>query len=142
MKKFNYVETENGQVYRTQNPETWTGAKVLPQKEGEAKYKQQVGADLKDWLRDPCTVYTVLRHVSASGMQWEISLHVVDKTTGRLRNITYSASVIVDRSLGKLGGIIIKGCGMDIGFALVDDLLSALFPSLNWHAAGYWQEWI
>lgn len=143
MENWAYVETENGQVCRSISPETWTGAKVLSKKDGEARYRQQIAADLKDYLKDPCTVYTVLRHVSASGMQREISLHVVDKATGRLLNITYSASVVTDRALGKRGGgIIIRGCGMDMGFALVDDLMSVLFPGLDWQSAGYRQEWI
>ena len=45
-------------------------------------------------------------------------------------------------ALGKRGGIIIRGCGMDMGFALVDDLLYMMFPSLDWQSAGYRQEWI
>src|SRR5688572_20532568 len=80
---------------------------------------------LREWLPPGSTVYCVLRHVSRSGMQREISLHFIED--GEMR----WASGLVARALGmrqgKRDGIVIGGCGMDMGFALVHELAYALY---------------
>ena len=80
-------------------------------------------------------VYTVLRHVSASGMSREISLFVADveKRDGKrvpiIRDITYTAAAAMADNMGKRGGIVIGGAGMDMGFALVYNLGRTLWPN-------------
>ncbi len=100
--------------------------------------KQQVRDAAREDLRelfakqkDP-TVYTVLRHVSASGMSRDISLLVVDGE--RLRNITYLAAQAMGGKVREVRGhwaIRVGGCGMDMGFHLVYGLSSAVYGHEN-----------
>lgn len=70
------------------------------------------------------TVYTILRHVSQSGMSRDIDLFVMgDK--GPIM-VTYIAKQLLKLRWGKREGVRIGGCGMDMGFALVYDLSSKL----------------
>lgn len=95
------------------------------------------------------TMYTVLRHVSRSGMQREISLVAIDRLTAAdviarhaatrtdaLGDIGRDALVTLDYwvaqalgwRLGKHGGIVVGGAGMDMGFHLVYTLGCVLWP--------------
>jgi hypothetical protein len=94
---------------------------------------QELGNILKDIQTD--TIYTVIRHVSASGMQREISLKMID--AGRIIHLDYLVSTALGTRIGKHGGLVIKGCGMDMGFALVDQVNSWFSPSKKFR-----QEWI
>jgi hypothetical protein len=88
------------------------------------------------------TVYTVLRHVSQSGMSRDISLKTVEN--GELRDITYTVAIALgEKPKDKNGQRVIRvnGCGMDMGFHLVYSLSSVLYN--NEDRAGYRlsQEW-
>lgn len=87
-------------------------------------------ARLREWLKPGDTVHTVLRHVSRSGMQREISLLHTSCENGEpvTRDLTYNASRALGERIGKRDGIVMGGCGMDMGFALVYSLSSELFP--------------
>lgn len=75
--------------------------------------------------------YTVLRHVSSSGMSRRISVIVAyndDNGAACVRDISYLVARALDMRRNKDdGGIIIGGCGMDMGFALVYDLSQTLY---------------
>jgi hypothetical protein len=94
---------------------------------------QELNNILKDIPTD--TIYTVIRHVSASGMQREISIKMID--AGRIIHLDYLVSTATGRKIGKHGGIVMKGCGMDMGFALVDGINHLFSPSKKFR-----QEWI
>lgn len=82
---------------------------------------------LKELLKPGDTVYTVLRHVSSSGMNRSISLLIGGNKN--IVDISYYAAQLVGSKLDdKHGGIKIGGRGMDMGFALVYNLSRALFP--------------
>lgn len=85
--------------------------------------------ELREILKPGTTVRTILRHVSKSGMSREISAVVVGKD-GSVRDIDW---MIINAGLGykmgKRGGIVMGGCGMDMGFALVYYLSRALYPN-------------
>ena len=84
------------------------------------------------------TVYCILRHVSRSGMQREISLRVMDKDSeGKpwLRYIDTLAARAIGERIGRHDGIVMDGCGMDMGFQLVYLLSSALWPD-GWKCIG------
>lgn len=99
--------------------------------------QQQAINELSTILRDiqQDTIYTVIRHVSSSGMQREISVKMID--AGRIIHLDWLVSTALGKKIGKHNGIVMKGCGMDMGFALVD--------SIN-HSCGagkrFRQEWI
>lgn len=76
-------------------------------------------------VRDDC-VYTVLRHVSSSGMTRYMDLYYIREN--RPQRITYSAA----KALGwtydnKREALKVGGCGMDMGFHAVYTLASILF---------------
>ena len=80
--------------------------------------------ELLEILKPGDTVYCVLRHVSRSGMQREISFF-----TEGMRNIDYLAARLLDLRHGKRDGLVVSGCGMDMGFSMVYEIGSALFPA-------------
>ena len=65
-------------------------------------------------------VITVLKHVSASGMRREITL--LTSHEGQLINLNQAACALMQDKCGKHDGIIVPGCGMDMGFHLVYNL--------------------
>ncbi len=81
---------------------------------------------LRDWLKPGDTVYTMLGHVSASGMSRNIIPFVI--RGGEPVNIGGMVSNIQGRKWNNDGSVTIKGCGMDMGFALVYELSQAIFP--------------
>jgi hypothetical protein len=82
---------------------------------------------LLELLKPGDTVYTVLRHVSRSGMSRVISLYVI--VDGEPRWLDGYASRVMGTTLDRdREGLKIGGCGMDMGFALVYDLSYCLWP--------------
>jgi len=94
---------------------------------------QELGKILKDIPTD--TIYTVIRHVSASGMQREISVKMID--AGRIISLDWLVSNATGTKIGKHNGLVVKGCGMDMGFHLVDQINHLFSPSKKFR-----QEWI
>ena len=92
--------------------------------------------EAREWLRGPLkpgdTVYTVLRHVSRSGMSRVIDLYKLYVTEegkpGRLWISGHVATALDMKRHKRFDGVVIGGCGMDMGFALVHALSYALYP--------------
>lgn len=88
---------------------------------------QQIRRDLKKIIKPGDEVYTILRHVSASGMSRRISVVVI-----------YNGKPMsLDWYLEKLGvanrhkterGLCVSGCGMDMGFGLVYNFARVMYP--------------
>ena len=86
------------------------------------------------------TVYTCLRHVSKSGMSRHISVHCIGtRETGPngekepyLFDLTYLVSKVASYGLNKdRDALLVGGCGMDMGFAVVYDLSGILFAETD-----------
>jgi hypothetical protein len=91
---------------------------------------------LTHYVREGAKVYTILRHVSASGMSRDISLVVAQGD--EIIDITYyAAHALGDKLIASKGHRAIRqgGCGMDMGFNLVYNLSSVLFAGQE--RAGY-----
>ena len=81
---------------------------------------------LLEMLKPGDTVYTILRHVSRSGMSRVIDLVII--SDGEPFSISpWAAKVAGNRMDLDRWGIKIGGTGMDMGFALVYELSYALF---------------
>lgn len=98
------------------------------------KKQLQERAEAREKLRaivDPSKkIYTMLRHVSASGMSRDISLFVVEGDT--LRNITHLAAQALGERVRDIHGqwaIRVGGCGMDMGFHLVWNISWVLYST-------------
>jgi len=94
---------------------------------------QELGNILKDINSD--TIYTVIRHVSSSGMQREISVRMID--ANRIISLDWLVSNALGMKIGKHNGLVVKGCGMDMGFHLVENINHLFSPSKKFK-----QEWI
>lgn len=86
-------------------------------------HKQECRDRLMFIIKPGDTIFCILRHVSRSGMQREISLFTSD-----MRDIDHLVSPLLGNRIGKHNGLIVGGCGMDMGFSLVYSLGHALFP--------------
>jgi hypothetical protein len=82
--------------------------------------------DLRKMLRAGQTIYTIMRTVSRSGMQREISLAIVRK--GEIVGLDRLVGHALRYRRGKHGGLVVGGCGMDMGFALVYRLGRTMWP--------------
>lgn len=89
--------------------------------------KQAALNNLKEWVREGDTVFTVLRSVSRSGMSRRIDVLKMNGSercylTGAMAcvGIAGMRQSLQDWSQGK--GASIPGCGMDMGFHAVDGL--------------------
>ena len=82
---------------------------------------------LRKLLKPGTTVYSVLRHVSASGMTRRIDFYTVVKG-----DIVCLSGWIADatgyRRSKNHDGLVVQGCGMDMGFAVVYDLSRTIYP--------------
>ena len=89
--------------------------------------KQEAIEELRKLLHPGDTVYTILRHVSRSGMT-----RIIDPVLMREdgpRSIAHLAAKVLGDPLDRdLWGVKQTGCGMDMGFNLVYNLGYYLFP--------------
>ena len=75
------------------------------------------------------TIFTKLTHVSRSGMSRSIECYLA-QGRDNLTDITWSIARATNARLDpRHGGIIMEGCGMDMGFGLVDNLGRTLYPN-------------
>lgn len=89
-------------------------------------------ANLRRWMPEGSTVFTILRNVSRSGMQREIGLVTFPDGSKNLDGSNlypvhpnYSAARVTDYRLSESGdGLVVKGCGMDMGWHYVTQVLS------------------
>ncbi|CAB5219936.1 hypothetical protein UFOVP237_37 [uncultured Caudovirales phage] len=127
-----YIELPHGTIITTDNPKVYDGpflsGKRLSQKDGKLGLKIQALANLLGLgLKAGDTVYSVLRHVSASGMSRHIDFYIIKNDQPIY--ITGSVASLLGLKRAKNGeGLIVTGCGMDMGFATVYSLGLALWP--------------
>ena len=83
---------------------------------------------LRDTLTPGRTVYTKITHVSRSGMSRSIECYLAEGRDN-LTDITWQVARATNARLDPHhGGIIMGGCGMDMGYALVYNLGRTLYP--------------
>ena len=100
----------------------------------KAKEREDALDTLKRRFPQGSTVYTILRKVSRSGMQRHISvvaLYVDDNGEASSLHPNYSAAILtgyrnVRRGLG-YDGLILNGCGTDMGYEIAYALGQALY---------------
>lgn len=92
-----------------------------------AKQAQQNEAleQLHRILKPGATVYTVLRHVSRSGMMRHIDCYAI--VDGEHRYLSGYIATACDYNRTPQGAIKMSGCGMDMGYAIVYGLSRHMF---------------
>ncbi len=88
--------------------------------------REEALAKLREWIKPGDIVHTILRHVSRSGMQREIGIVLLKDGTDLHPN--YLVAKALGERIGKRDGVIVGGCGMDMGFHIVYNLGRALWP--------------
>lgn len=85
--------------------------------------KQKAIEYLLEYLKEGDKVYTIVTHVSKSGMSRSIKcLFLCD---GSILDRSHLVAKVFNLPLDKSnGGVKVRGCGMDMGWALVEDHLS------------------
>ena len=89
------------------------------------KELEQVKEYLLESLSPGDTVYTILKHVSQSGMYRVVDAYVI-KDNQPLR-LSWNASKVTGKYDRRHEGIGVGGCGMDVGFEVVYNLSYFLF---------------
>lgn len=79
-------------------------------------------------------IYTALKRCSSSGMSRVIQILIINQKLGTIQDISYTAAKAMGRRYIRDVGIQIGGCGMDMGFALVDDLMWAIGQGKDWQS--------
>ena len=83
---------------------------------------------LREILKPGDTVYTVLRHVSRSGMQRAINVYTIKD--GEPRWIAFQVAQATGFTYSeKYECLSVNGCGMDMGFHVVSNLSAVLYPN-------------
>lgn len=86
---------------------------------------------LREWIKPGDTVYTILDHVSASGMSRDIRVVIPQADAdGKIDFIHPNHAIQVAlglRRASKGDGVRVGGCGMDMGFHLVYELSHVLY---------------
>ena len=84
-------------------------------------------ARIRNLVKAGDTVYVTLNHVSRTGMSRDASVYAVQNNV--LYNITQDVAILTDNSLTRLGGVLLRGCGVDVGLQLVYNLSRVLYPA-------------
>ena len=93
-----------------------------------AEEKAQAVEQLRELLHPGDTVYTILRHVSRSGMSRVIQPVIIrDNETSDLTWLVCKLDMWPRHK--RYDGLTVGGCGMDMGFHLVYELSRILFPA-------------
>lgn len=89
--------------------------------------REEAVAALRAAIKPGNTVYTILRHVSRSGMQRVIDIYIIENNEPRRWSYTAAQACGFNYD-NKHEGIKVGGCGMDMGFHLVYSMSRTLFP--------------
>lgn len=99
------------------------------------KDKQEAIARLKQCMPKGTTVYTILRHVSASGMTRHISIVILQQNSNNGNayypiHPNWAVSKALNLKLVSKNGydaVVVNGCGMDMGFNIVHNISTLLY---------------
>lgn len=96
------------------------------EREAQARQLEMMADALEYQLRGKgrARVFTTLRHCSRSGMRRIIDLKVIDRDLDPL-TLTLVGQDVYRYDYSR-NGYVVDGCGMDMGFALVDSVMHQL----------------
>jgi hypothetical protein len=123
-----YVQLPSGTVLEISDAGIWPEAKLLTRAKGKQIMRDEALAYLREILKPGDTVSCVLRHVSRSGMSRRIDFYKSEG--GEMLYLTGRIAHVLDMRVSDAsgGGLVVGGCGMDMGFSVVYNLSSALYP--------------
>lgn len=90
------------------------------------QYQTEARETLSEILTPDSTIYTIIRHVSSSGMQRQIDFYVIQNDTPRCISF-YVAALLQLSYSNKYEAVTVNGCGMDMCWNTVYNLSRVLF---------------
>lgn len=94
--------------------------------------KDAAAQQLRAILKPGDTVWCILRHVSSSGMSRRISFvkFVKSRITKKIEPyyLDHKISDLLDLKLSDVDGLVVGGCGMDMGFHVVYNIGAKIWP--------------
>jgi hypothetical protein len=97
--------------------------------------KEEARAELRKICKPGDTLHTILRHVSRSGMSRRISVIKIEKDGSHVDLDWLVEKAGIAKSRRDKRGLMMGGCGMDMGFALVYSISSSLYRG-SFHCIG------
>ena len=120
-----YFQTNEGYIFTSDYAHN--ECVKLTVKAGKAALIDQCKKQLLQFLSPGVKVYTKVNSVSSSGMRRRISAYVANGDS--IQQLDYWISIVTGWKLSDKGGLIVSGCGMDMGFHLVYTLGAILWPN-------------
>lgn len=99
-------------------------------------YQAEARETLSETLTPDSTIYTIIRHVSASGMQRQIDFYVIQNDTPRRISFAVAALLQLPYS-NKYEAVTVNGCGMDMCWDTVYSLSRVLYANRPETDPGY-----
>lgn len=103
--------------------------KALSKKAIKEQETQEVINTLLTLLKPKDVIYTDIKSVSSSGMSRQITCYITSTNELGLNDITWLVSKACGLTIGSKGGLVVKGCGMDMAFLVVYNLGRILWPN-------------
>ena len=132
MSKEKYQQTTGGQIFHSSY--IFSDAVIISEAKGRELFKHQNINELLKIVAPKQTIFTIVKHVSSSGMSRDIGVYIVN--AGKIQDISFYISNILGWKRSKNGGVRVSGCGMDMGFHLVYTLGAILWPNGTIEAHG------
>ena len=139
MNKEYYMKSKDGFVFATSYPDVWKECKQISKTEGKRLRAENAKEQLLNILSKGDTVYTILRHCSASGMSRRIDLYTFQDNKPVYLSGLYAT---MQGEEPPRDGYKVGGCGMDMGFHLVYTLSSLLYGSADRGGYDLKHEWL
>lgn len=98
--------------------------------------RQESKEMLQAMIKEGDTIYTVLTHVSASGMSRDIKV-LIGNSDNSITDISMYVANTLEYKRAKSGDIKVSGCGMDMGYHVVYSLSKELFKNTEQKDSGY-----
>ncbi len=101
---------------------------TMKQQQKQAEQAESIATLKNCGIADGATLYTCLKSVSTSGMSRRVGVYAV--IDGRIVSLTYHVGTALGLSRND-NGVLLKGCGMDMGFWLSQQLSTVLCLKLK-----------
>ena len=123
----NYYQNLDGRVFKMDNADYMgEGWSKLSQKAGKEARTKYCIKELKKYIKSGDDIWLNVTHVSSSGMSRNISVFVIKKN--KPQNLSFLVGDALQWTTIDNSSVRVGGCGMDMGFHLVYNLGSVLWP--------------
>ena len=124
-----YFRSQHGTTYKTDDPDGapfnhWDDDSPVRIKREE--FIQDRKEQIKQYVNEGDTLYTDVQSVSRSGMSRHIRVYAI-KDNEPINLSSWVADILKRRFIDKDSSVMVRGCGMDMGFEVVYCLSYALF---------------